>query len=96
MPEYTAEQRAAFSFTALVRGDQGGRWRKEIDPHNLSFTHPGRDPLGQRYGSVALGLRELLIIPGVAAGLGFAALGPADAERLRKQWVIFLTTEDDT
>jgi hypothetical protein len=94
MPEYTPEQRAAFSFTALEKGDWDA-WRK-IDARRLSFTEPEWAPLQQIYGSLAEGLRSLLIIPGDTAALGFAALDPADAERLRKQWKIFLTQEDRT
>ena len=101
MPEYTPEQRAAFSWVALERGDHGA-WRK-INAHRLSFTEPEWGPLQQAYGSLGEGLRRLLVIPGETAGLGFAALTNADgsvntqdAERLRKQWAIFLTPEDDT
>jgi hypothetical protein len=89
MPEYTPEQRAAFSFAAIERGDRGA-WRK-IDRRRLSFTETEWSPLNQLYGSLAEGLRRLLIIPGDTAALGFAALNPADARRLRNQWVVFLT-----
>ena len=101
MAEYTPEQRAAFSFVTLERADPGA-WRK-INAHMLSFTEPEWGPLQQLYGSLSEGFRRLLVIPGETAGLGFAAHANADgsvnaqdAERLRKQFVIFLTPEDAT
>ena len=98
---YTPEQAVAFSWVALETGEPGA-WRKII-PARLSFTDPGWGPLEQIYGSLDEGFRRLLITPGSAAGLGFAAHrdpdGTADAEdarRKRNQWVIFLTRPDDT
>ena len=100
MPTYTAEQRAAFSFTALVRAD--APWRDIIAPR-LSFTEPGWDPASQLFGSLGACFAKLDIVPGSDAALGFAALtnpdgtvNAQDAERLRKQWRIFLATEDST
>ena len=96
---YTPEQRAAFSWVAWEQRDPGA-WRK-VDPERLSFTEPEWGPLQQAYGSFGQGLRELHIIPGDTAGLGFAAftnpdgtVNEEDAERLRKQFRKFLT--DDT
>lgn len=94
MPTYTAEQRAAFSFTALERGDAD--WRHGINRQRLSFTDPGWDPAAQLFGSLAACFAKLHIAPGDPAGLGFAALDAADAKRLRAAWLILLTPEDDT
>ena len=94
MPTYTPEQRAALSWAALDRA--GADWRHGINAARLSFTEPDWTPLGQLYGSVAEGLAKLYIAPGDPAGLGFAALDAADAERLRRQWKILLGTEDST
>lgn len=92
MPEFTAAQRAALSFAALVKG--GAPWRK-IDPERLSFTERGQDPLGQLYPSAEVAFRELFIRPGDAAGLGFAALSEADAPVLLLAWRNLLATADD-
>jgi len=94
MPLYTAEQRAAFSFTALERGDAD--WYHGINRDRLSFTEPGWDPLTQLFGSIAAGVAKLHIAPGDFAGRGFAALDAADAKRLRAAWLILLTPEDGT
>jgi hypothetical protein len=101
MPLYTAEQRAAFSFVALERG--GADWRHGINRQRLSFTDPGWDPATQLFGSLGACLAKLHIAPGDSAGLGFAAhtnpdgtVNAQDAERLRRQFVIFLTPEDGT
>jgi hypothetical protein len=97
---YTPEQAVAFSWVALETAEPGA-WRKII-PERLSFTGPGWGPLEQIYGSLDEGFRRLHILPGSAAGLGFAALtGPdgaadgEDARRKRDQWVIFLGRRDD-
>lgn len=92
MPDYTAAQRAAFSFAVLARHDD--RWRT-INRRRLSFTEPGWSPLGQLYGSVADGLIKLYVLPGDVAGLGFAALNAQDAEQLRQAWIWLLTPDDD-
>ena len=98
---YAPEQRAAFSWVAWEQRDAGA-WSK-INPDRLSFTKPEWGPLQQAYGSLEQGRRALHIIPGDTAGLGFTAftnpdgsVNQEDAERLRKQFRIFLTTEDDT
>ena len=93
MPEFTPMQRAALSFTELVKA--GAPWR-DLIARRLSFTGPGWDPLSQLYGSVAAGLGKLCIHPGEAAGLGFAALDAADAEALRLAWILLLTGPDET
>jgi hypothetical protein len=90
MPEFTAAQRAAFSFVALAKGDP--QWRT-INRRRLSFTDLDWSPLGQLYGTIAAGLSRLIILPGDPAGLGFAALNDQDAEQLRLVWVILLTPD---
>lgn len=91
-PEYTAAQRAAFSFTALAMGDP--QWRT-LNWRRLSFTDMEWSPLCQLYGSVSAGLRRLAILPGDVAGLGFAALNPQDAEELRLAWRIYAPSGDN-
>lgn len=81
--EFTAAQRAALSFAALVNAD--APWR-DIAAHRLSFTEPGRDPLTQLYGSVAAGLAKCHVHPGSAAGRGFGALDGQDAAELLAEW----------
>lgn len=86
-PEYTARQRAAFSFTALVKG--GARWRG-IDAGRLSFTRWELSPGGQLFPSIDVVLRKLYIRPGEDAALGFAALDEADARELEPAWKFLL------
>jgi hypothetical protein len=81
--KYTARQRAAFSFTALVRS--GAPWR-DIDVELLSFTRWELSPGGQLFPSIDVTLRKLYIRPGDEAGLGFAAVDEADAVELEAAW----------
>ena len=90
MPQFTAVQRAALSFAALVRG--GADWRGGIDRDRLSFTEFGQDPLTQLFGSFAAGVAKLHIAPGDSAGYGFAALDAGDAIELQAAWLDLLTT----
>lgn len=83
VPEFTARQRAAFSFTALVKRE--AHWR-DIDWERLSFTEPGQDPAGQLYPSIDVAFRVLWIRPGDIADLGFVASGEADARELEAAW----------
>ena len=92
---YTPEQRAAWAWVAWEQRDPGA-WRKGINHRRLSFTQPEWGPLQQRYGSLGEGLRTLGLVMGDTAALGFAAftnpdgsVNQADAERLRKQFLIW-------
>lgn len=85
--EYTALQRAAFSFTALVKA--GAAWR-DIDVERLSFTRWELTPAGQLFPSIDVAFRKLYIRPGDEAGQGFAAFDEADARELEPAWRFLL------
>lgn len=95
VPEYSARQRAAFSFTAAVKA--WAPWR-DIDVERLSFTEPGQDPASQMFPScdvtippsIDVALRKLHIRPGDEAALGFAAMDEADARALEDAWKFLL------